>query len=187
MRTITLEEHYATPVFMDGPGRQIKEQAEAVRAHPGVAAGLDRLIDQLCDIGEGRIANMDAAGIDVQVLSLTAPGVEQLEAVEAVALARVTNDTLAEAVHRHPDRLAGFAALPTAKPHAAAGELRRTVAMHGFKEALINGHSRGRYLDDTFFWPILGVRRSAPGPALSAPDTASAGGGQEHVCRQLPS
>jgi hypothetical protein len=33
MRTITLEEHYATPTFMDGPGRQIKEQAEAVRAH----------------------------------------------------------------------------------------------------------------------------------------------------------
>jgi len=98
---------------------------------------------------------MDAAGIDVQVLSLTAPGVEQLEAVEAVALARVTNDTLAEAVHRHPDRLAGFAALPTAEPDAAADELRRTVAMHGFKGALINGHSRGRYLDDTFFWPIL--------------------------------
>ena len=67
MRTITLEEHYATPAFMDGPGRQIKEQAEAVRAHPEVAAGLSRLIDQLCDIGEGRIANMDAAGIDVQV------------------------------------------------------------------------------------------------------------------------
>jgi hypothetical protein len=43
MRTITLEEHYATPVFMDGPGRQIKEQAEAVRAYPEVAAGLDRL------------------------------------------------------------------------------------------------------------------------------------------------
>jgi hypothetical protein len=45
MRTITLEEHYATPTFMDGPGRQIKEQAEAVRAHPEVAAGLSRLID----------------------------------------------------------------------------------------------------------------------------------------------
>jgi uncharacterized protein len=65
----------------------------------------------LCEIGEGRIANMDAAGIDVQVLSLTAPGVEQLDTVEAVAFARDTNDTLAEAVSRHPDRLAGFAAL----------------------------------------------------------------------------
>jgi uncharacterized protein len=43
---------------MDGPGRQIKEQAEAARAHPQVAAGLARLIDQLCDVGEDRIANM---------------------------------------------------------------------------------------------------------------------------------
>jgi uncharacterized protein len=113
MRTITLEEHYATLAFMDGPGRQIKQEAEAAHAHPQVAAGLTRLIEQLCDIGEGRIANMDAAGLDLQVLSLTYPGVEQLDPVEAVALARDTNDTLAEAVRRHPDRLAGFAALPT--------------------------------------------------------------------------
>jgi uncharacterized protein len=155
MRTITLEEHYATPAFMDGPGRQIKQEAEAARAHPRVAAGLTRLIEQLCDIGEGRIADMDAARLDLQVLSLTAPGVEQLDPVEAVALARDTNDTLAQAVRRHPDRLAGFAALPTPAPQAAADELQRTVAEHGFKGALINGHSRGRYLDDSFFWPIL--------------------------------
>jgi uncharacterized protein len=155
MRTITLEEHYATPAFMDGPGRQIRQEAEAARAHPQVAAGLTRLITQLCDLGEGRIANMDAAGIDLQVLSLTAPGVEQLDPVEAVALARDTNDTLAAAVRRHPDRLAGFAALPTPDPQAAADELRRAVEVHGFKGALINGHSRGRYLDDSFFWPIL--------------------------------
>jgi hypothetical protein len=66
MRTITLEEHYATPAFMDGPGRQIKEQAHAARAHPQVAAGLARLIDQLCDIGEDRIANTDAAADELQ-------------------------------------------------------------------------------------------------------------------------
>jgi uncharacterized protein len=155
MRTIALEEHYATPAFMDGPGHQIKQEAAAAHAHPQVAAGLTRLIEQLCDIGEGRIADMDAAGLDLQVLSLTAPGVEQLDAVEAVALARDTNDTLAQAVRRHPDRLAGFAVLPTADPNAAADELRRAVGVHGFKGALINGHSRGRYLDDKVFWPIL--------------------------------
>jgi uncharacterized protein len=155
MRTIGLEEHYATAAFMDGPGRQIRQEAEAARAHPQVAAGLARLIVQLCDIGEGRIADMDAAGLDLQVLSLTAPGVEQLDPAEAVRFARETNDTLAEAVRRHPDRLAGFAALPTADPDAAAEELRRAVGEHGFKGALINGHSRGRYLDDKFFWPIL--------------------------------
>lgn len=155
LRTITLEEHFVTPEFMEGPGQQIRAQAEAAKAHPEVAAGLARLIDQLCDIGEYRIAEMDAAGIDMQVLSLTSPGVEQLEAREAVPMARQVNDRLAEAVQKHPDRLAGFAALPVANPAAAADELERTIREHGFKGALINGHSRGRYLDDAFFWPIL--------------------------------
>ena len=97
---------------------------------------------------------MDAAGIDVQVLSLTSPGVEQLEVAEAVAFARETNDLLAEAVRRHPDRFAGFAALPNADPEAAADELERTIREHGFKGALINGHTR----DAT--WTTLSSGRS---------------------------
>ncbi len=155
MRTITLEEHFATPGFMDGPGLQLKEQAQAAQAHPLVAGNLARLIGQLCDLDDGRLADMDAAGIDLQVLSLTSPGTEQLDAAEAMALARESNDRLAAAVSRHPGRFAGFAALPTSAPEAAAGELERMVREHGFKGALINGHSRGRYLDDPFFWPIL--------------------------------
>ncbi len=155
MRTITLEEHYATPAFMEGPGRQLKDQARALQAHPQVAAALTQLLDRLGNLDDHRIADMDAAGIDVQVLSLTSPGTEQLEAAEAVALAREANDLLAEAVRRHPSRFAGFAALPTAAPDTAADELERTIRTHGFKGALINGHIRGRYLDDPFFWPIL--------------------------------
>jgi uncharacterized protein len=155
MRTITLEEHYATPAFMEGPGRELKAQAEAARDHPQVAAGYAKLIEALCDLDDGRIAAMDAAGIDVQVLSLTFPGVEQLDAAEAVVFARETNDLLAEAVRRHPSRFAGFAALSTPAPEAAADELERAVREHGFKGALINGHTRGRYLDDGYFWPIL--------------------------------
>ncbi|HEX9014304.1 MAG TPA: amidohydrolase family protein, partial [Anaerolineaceae bacterium] len=164
LRTITVEEHFATPEFMDGPGRQLKQQAEAAKDHPAVAAGLARLIDQLRDLGEGRIAEMDRAGIDVQVLSLTSPGVEQLDAAEAVSLARRANDRLGEAVKRRPDRLAGFAALPLADPAAAATELERTVREYDFKGGVINGHLRGRYLDDAFFWPVL--ERAA---ALRAP------------------
>ena len=141
MRTITLEEHYASPAFMEGPGRGLKGNTE--------------LVEQLCDLDDRRITAMDAAGIDVQVLSLTTPGVEQLDATEAVALAREANDCLADAVRRHPNRFAGFAALPTAAPDIAADELERMVREHSFKGALINGHTRGRYLDDKFFWPIL--------------------------------
>jgi predicted TIM-barrel fold metal-dependent hydrolase len=148
MRTITLEEHFAIPAFMEGPGRTLKEAVSAAGLSP-------ELPDELCDLGEKRIAAMDAAGIDLQVLSLTAPGVEQLEASEAAALACKANDSLASAVRNYPERFAGFATLPTAAPDAAAAELERTVHDCGFKGAMINGHTRGRYLDDKFFWPIL--------------------------------
>jgi predicted TIM-barrel fold metal-dependent hydrolase len=143
-RTITLEEHFATPTFLNGPGAKTKE-------HPDAA----QLLGMLCDLGQRRIGDMDAAGIDVQVLTLTAPGVDQLDAAEAQKLARETNDILAEAVRRNPSRFVGFASLPTPAPKAAADELERMVREHHFKGGLVNGHTRGRYLDDPFFWPIL--------------------------------
>ena len=155
MRTITLEEHYATPAFMDGPGRELGEQIRAGRGKSPMALINAHLIQQLLDLDDLRIADMDAGGIDMQVLSLNSPGVEQLEPAAAEALARQANDHLGEAVRRHPNRFAGFAALPTAAPDIAASELERTVRNYGFKGAVINGHTRGRYLDDTFFWPIL--------------------------------
>jgi uncharacterized protein len=163
MRTITLEEHFASPGFLDGAGRRLKEQA--LRSG-GRAA---QLIEQLCDIGEKRIAEMDAAGIDVQVLSLTSPGTEQLEAPDALAVAREANAFLAEAVEKHPTRLAAFAALPTAAPERAAEELERMVHRHSFKGAIINGHVGGRYLDEQFFWPILECAQSLDVPIYLHP------------------
>ena len=144
IRTITLEEHFATPAFI-----------EAYAPYYGERAQGDLLVARLCDLGDRRIAEMDAAGIDVQVLTLVAPGVEPLDAAEAVEMARDMNDILAEAVQRHPDRFAGFATLATATPDKAADELERMVREHGFKGGLINGHTQGRYMDEEFFWPIL--------------------------------
>lgn len=141
MRRITLEEHFATPAFIEGPGRPLTARTDVVEA--------------LLDVGEHRIEEMDAAGVDVQVLSLSAPGVEQMDPADSVAMARGTNDALADAVRRFPGRLAGFAALPTPEPEAAARELDRAVGELGFLGGVINGHARGRYLDDIFFDPIL--------------------------------
>jgi hypothetical protein len=149
MRTVTIEEHFASPGFLDGPVRELKEQA---LKFGGPAA---KLLEQLCDLGDKRIAEMDAARIDMQILSLTSPGAEQLKADEAAAFARETNDYLAEALRSHPARFGGFASLPTSDPNAAAAELERTIHDYGFKGALINGHIQGRYLDDKFFWPIF--------------------------------
>jgi predicted TIM-barrel fold metal-dependent hydrolase len=149
MRVITLEEHFATPLFLDGPGQDLKK---AALKFEGRAM---KLIEPLCDIGDKRLSAMDAAGIDFQMLSLTSPGTEQLDAGDAIALARDTNDAIDEAVKKHPKRFGGFAALPTMVPDKAAAELEQRVRSRAFKGAVINGHVRGRYLDDKFFWPIL--------------------------------
>ena len=163
MRTIALEEHFVSPRFLDGPGQKLKEQA---LQFGGRAA---QLFEQLSDLGDKRLAEMDAAGLDVQVLSLTSPGTEQLEAAAATSLAREANDYLAEAMKRYPARFAGFAALPTAVPNAAAQELERRMGEKNFLGAVINGHQRGRYLDDKFFWPILECAENLSAPIYLHP------------------
>ncbi len=158
MRIITLEEHFATPGFLDGPGQDLKNAALKFEGRA------TQLIEGLTDIADKRIAAMDAAGIDMQVLSLTSPGTEQLDAADAIALSREVNDFLAAGVKKNPKRFAGFATLPTAAPDKAAAELESRMKSDGFVGAVINGHNRGRYLDNKFFWPILEAAE-----ALNAP------------------
>src|SRR5712664_2862190 len=141
-QVIALEEHYIDPeVKTHIAGRDRS-------GGPGIAERLD-------DVGQGRIAEMDAAGIDIQVLSHGAPSVQRLEAELAVRLARGANDRLAETVRAHPDRFAAFAMLPTADPKAAADELERAVTRLGFKGAMVHGLTGGLFLDDKRFWPIF--------------------------------
>jgi predicted TIM-barrel fold metal-dependent hydrolase len=149
MKTITLEEHYVSPGYLDGPGLGMLNLPQS----PG--GRMNGVLERLRDLGEKRIQEMDEAGIDMQVLSLNSPGVEQLDAAEAEKLAQETNDFLAAAVKKYPAHFGGFAAIPTAAPDKAADELERMVSEHGFKGAIINGHHQGRYLDDKFFSPIF--------------------------------
>ncbi len=148
MKVIALEEHCASPAFLAGPGRMLVEEAKAV-------GSATEALEALCDVGEKRIAAMDAAGIDMQVMSLTWPGVEHLGPVEAVVVAKDANDYMASATRKFPDRLSAFAALPMGDPAAAAAELDRCVNDLGFRGALINGHINGRYLDDPCFSLVL--------------------------------
>jgi len=148
MRTIALEEHCLTPELRELLGPQIHPYYPAHRWPPALEA-------RLLDIGEGRIAEMDAQGIDMQVLSQVQPGLEHSQADRAIPVARAFNDRVAEAIAAHPERFAGFAALPTADPTAAADELARAVGELGFKGALVNGRTLDRFLDEQFFWPIF--------------------------------
>jgi len=142
------------------------------------AAEAKPLNARLLDLGAERLAIMDATGVDVQLLSLAAPGVQMLKAAEAVALARLANDHLAEAIARHPDRYAGLACIAPQAPEEAARELERAVRQLHLKGALINSHTHGEYLDEDRYRPILEaaaalevpiyIHPRAPGPAMAA-------------------
>ncbi len=113
------------------------------------------VLDLLDDLGSKRLATMDSAGIDVQILSFVGHAIQQLAPHHAVTLSRKANDRLAAAVTVHPDRFAGFATLPMSDPRAAAAELRRAVVDLGFVGAMIHGLTNGQFLDDPAFAPLL--------------------------------
>jgi 2,3-dihydroxybenzoate decarboxylase len=111
----------------------------------------ERYQRRLTDFTEYRLPEMDDAGIDIQVLSLTVPGMQvDVDAELAGDNARFANDYLAKVIGEHPDRFTGFAALPLQDPAAAAAELERAVTQHGLCGALVNdciAGPGGRYLD----------------------------------------
>ena len=137
---IALEEHYMDP-----------EVAE----HLGPDGGYPKHIrERLDDVDAGRLAGMDEAGIDVQVISHAPSAAQGLDAETSVGVAMRANDRLYETVQAHPDRFAGFATLATPDPKAAANELERAVAKLDFKGAMIHGMTQGVFHDDKRFWPI---------------------------------
>jgi hypothetical protein len=150
MRTIAIEEHFLADGFREVMKRHTSSRGGGSNAR--FAAPLQAKLD---DLGSTRLKDMDAAGIDLQVLSHTVPGVEGLSADEEVLLAREANDQLAAAIASHPTRFAGFATLPMADPLAAADELERTVRLLGMKGPMINGTTDGRFLDEPSFLPVL--------------------------------
>jgi len=129
------------------------------------------LIDQLTDIGEKRLHDMDISGIDKMVLSLTAPGVQVFDAATANALAISTNDQLAEAIRKHPDRFAGLAAVAPQDPKAAAKEMERAIRKLGLNGVIINSHTKGEYLDDPKYWDIFEAAQALDAAIYLHPQT----------------
>ena len=155
-QVIAIEEHYW--------------DAEMASHFTGVEAGrpgeAQRRLD---DLGALRLKEMDEAGIDVQVLSHGAPSAQKMPAEVAIDLVRRVNDRLHAVIAAQPTRFAGFAALPTADPPAAAQELERTVTRLGFKGAMIHGMAHGKFLDDKRFWPIYAAAEQLDVPIYLHP------------------
>jgi len=128
---------------------------------------------RLLDVEAERLAIMDANGVDVQVLSLAAPGVQMLKPADATAMARLANDRLAAVIARHPDRFAGLAAVAPQDPAAAARELERAVRQLRLNGVLINSHTDGEYLDEPKYRPILEAAAALEAPIYIHPRAPS--------------
>src|SRR5262249_56516598 len=90
----------------------------------GASDRVVRILERLLDVGEGRLRDMDSAGIDQQLLLLTSPGVQMFDAATAVALSASSNDQVAEVVRKRPNRFAALAAVAPHEPPAPAKELQ---------------------------------------------------------------
>ena len=149
MKLIGIEEHFVTPEIMAE-----WQRAGLDRIDPSTKFHSGDLLNRLVDLAQCRLRLMDETGLDVQVLSLATPALHDIGAA-SVALAHGTNNALAAAIARHPDRFQAFATLPITQPQEAARELERCVTELGFKGTMLCGRADTRNLDDPFFTPVL--------------------------------
>lgn len=158
-RTIDIHAHAVLPDTMGAAGRFGPEMSPVADAKPWFRVGDYRLVgvkyrgSPFMDV-DLRIKRMDAAGIDFQVLSPNPLTYFHFIAdKEAVAFCRKHNDALAALIARHPDRLAGFAALPIQDPVAAKDELIRAVQELGLWGAYVGTDSK-RPVESPDFDPL---------------------------------
>jgi 2,3-dihydroxybenzoate decarboxylase len=179
-RRIATEEAWAPPELIRMYRKELADKAiddPGFHSLWGFFAGASEranlLVDRIQDLGDRRIADMDATGIDMQIVSLTCPGVQLFDAATATTLAAEFNDQLAEGVRRHPTRFAGLAAIAPQEPQRAVKELERAVSKLGLKGAIVNSHTRGEYLDDPKFWDIFAAAEALGVPIYLHPNTPS--------------
>ncbi|MBY8860431.1 amidohydrolase family protein [Nocardia sp. CA2R105] len=173
LRVIAVEEHMSTEEFL--------RVAHGVDVAPGdeVEVDLLRTLERdpdlrtrLTDIG-ARLCEMDALGQDMALLSLNPPGVQAFPAADAVPLARLFNDALAEIVRRRPDRFGGLGTVTPQDPVAAAEEIERVMGPLGLNGIMINSHTGGRYLDEPEFGPLLAAAEANRAPIYLHPRAPS--------------
>ncbi len=141
---IALEEHFAIEGTLGGSEKLV-----------GTATGWSDISRRLIDIHDLRLTDMDKYGIEYSILSLNAPAVQAvLDTKEAIELARIANDALAEACAKRPGRFGAFAALPMQDAGAAAVELERCVTELGFHGALVNGFTQRDISDSAIFFDL---------------------------------
>jgi 2,3-dihydroxybenzoate decarboxylase len=160
VKRISIEEHWGNQALAENRAKWLAKHKLPQVIDP---KNTPLVPSRLLDFEKTRLPLMDESGITMQVISISSPGIQGYpDAASAIDMAKTVNDFQAEMIRKHPSRFAGFAALPTQDPKAAADELERTVTQLGFKGAMIQGHTDWEYLDEQKYW-ILWERVEALG------------------------
>ncbi len=104
---------------------------------------------------ERRLADMDAAEVDMHLLSASPQTwLYGQEPSVGAAAAAIQNDGIARLVRQKPERFCGIATLPMQAPEKAAEELRRAMTTLALRGAMIGSNVGGKNLDHPSFEPI---------------------------------
>ncbi|HTV53015.1 MAG TPA: amidohydrolase family protein [Steroidobacteraceae bacterium] len=162
LRKIAVEEAFSIP--------EVARELQKVARAPGDSADLPlvrgiydaqpgygsmNFLEGLLDIEGKRLREMNEHGVDMHLLSLTAPGVQMFDADTACELATLANDRLAEVIRRHPTRFAGLASFAPQSPRRAVQEMERAIRHLKLNGFILNSHTHSEYLDDPKYWPVL--------------------------------
>ena len=177
-KRIATEEAFAPPEMIE-IYRRILDRGDADAGFKGLlgfymdspSERAQHIMRCLTDVDELRLQHMDEAGIDMQVLALTSPGVQVMDTATAVSFSRTANDFLADAIRRHPTRYAGMLAVAPQDPAAAAKEIERGVTQLGIHAVVINSHTQGEYLSDPKFWDIFAAAEAHDAPIYLHPNS----------------
>ncbi len=134
-----------------------------------------RLLPRLLDLENERLQEMDKNGVDMHLLSLTAPGVQMFDADTATELAALANDKLAAVIKKHPKRFAGIASFAPQSPKRAAKEMERAINKLKLNGFVVNSHTNNEYLDYPKFFPILEAAEALDACIYIHPRAASDG------------
>lgn len=178
---IATEEAFAPPEMID-IYRKILAKSDVDPGFKGLmgfymsspSARARHIMRCLTDLDQLRLQHMDECGIDMQVIALTAPGVQVMDKATAVSFSQLANDQLAEAVRKHPTRFVGMIAVAPQDPTAAAKEIERGVTRLGMNSVVINSHTQGEYLSDPKFWDIFAAAESHNVPIYLHPNSLPA-------------